>query len=326
MNVQKVISVSPRGFCAGVDRAVKAVEDTLAIFGAPVYVKHQIVHNRYVVEALEKKGAVTIEAVSEIPDGAVAVFSAHGSPPAHFTEARSRGIRVIDATCPLVTKVHLEMQRFLRDGYSVVYIGHVGHIEGIGVIAESPERLIPIVETVEDVEKLDIGNPEKLAYLTQTTLSVSDTSIVIEALKKKYPQIVAPPLSDICYATTNRQEAIRVLAKESDLVLILGSQSSSNSTRLMEAARAEGCRAYLIDDISQLDLAWMDGVSVVGLSAGASGPEHLIQEAREYFVTRGATPEELIARSETRQFSEPFDLMNLKKEERGKEMVMGISA
>lgn len=313
MNVQKVISVSPRGFCAGVDRAVKAVEDTLEIFGAPVYVKHQIVHNKYVVEALEKKGAVTIESVSEIPDGGVVVFSAHGSPPEHFTEARSRGIRVIDATCPLVTKVHLEMQRFLRDGFEVVYIGHLGHIEGIGVIGESTEKDIPIVETVEDVEKLDIGNPEKLAYLTQTTLSTQDTSVVIEALKKKYPQIVAPPLSDICYATTNRQEAVGELAKVSDLVLILGSQSSSNSTRLMEAARDAGCAAYLIEDISRLDPSWMEGVSVVGLSAGASVPEHLVRAAREYFVSRGATAEELSVRSEQMEFAEPLDLMNVRK-------------
>lgn len=313
MNVQKVISVSPRGFCAGVDRAVKAVEDTIEIFGAPVFVKHQIVHNEYVVRDLEAKGAVTIENMSEIPDGAVVVFSAHGSPPAHYEEARTRGIRIIDATCPLVTKVHLEMQRFIRDGYVVVYIGHVGHIEGIGVIAESTEKDIPIVETAEDVEKLEIGNPEKLAYLTQTTLSISDTSVVIGALKKKYPQIVAPPLSDICYATTNRQEAVRELAKVSDLVLILGSQSSSNSTRLMETVRAEGCDAYLIDDIDQLDPAWLEGVSTVGMSAGASVPEHLVKAAREYFVSRGARAEELSVRSEQMEFVGPIGLMNVRK-------------
>ncbi len=312
-SVQKVIVVSPRGFCAGVDRAVKAVEDTIEIFGAPVFVKHQIVHNEYVVRDLEAKGAVTIENMSEIPDGAVVVFSAHGSPPAHYEEARTRGIRIIDATCPLVTKVHLEMQRFIRDGYVVVYIGHVGHIEGIGVIAESTEKDIPIVETAEDVEKLEIGNPEKLAYLTQTTLSISDTSVVIGALKKKYPQIVAPPLSDICYATTNRQEAVRELAKVSDLVLILGSQSSSNSTRLMETVRAEGCDAYLIDDIDQLDPAWLEGVSTVGMSAGASVPEHLVKAAREYFVSRGARAEELSVRSEQMEFVEPIGLMNVRK-------------
>lgn len=312
-SVQKVIVVSPRGFCAGVDRAVKAVEDTLDIFGAPVFVKHQIVHNEYVVRDLEAKGAVTIESMSEIPDGAVVVFSAHGSPPAHYEEARTRGIRIIDATCPLVTKVHLEMQRFIRDGYVVVYIGHLGHIEGIGVIAESTEKDIPIVETAEDVEELEIGNPEKLAYLTQTTLSIQDTQMVIDVLKKKYPQIVAPPLSDICYATTNRQEAVRELAKVSDLVLILGSQSSSNSTRLMETVRAEGCDAYLIDDIDQLDPAWLEGVSTVGMSAGASVPEHLVKAAREYFVSRGARAEELSVRSEQMEFVEPIGLMNVRK-------------
>lgn len=315
MNVQKVITVSPRGFCAGVERAVKAVEDTIDIFGAPVYVKHQIVHNEHVVRDLEAKGVVTIERVSEIPDGSVAVFSAHGSPPEQYEEARARGIRIIDATCPLVTKVHFEMRRFIRDGYAVVYIGHAGHIEGVGVIAESVEKEIPIVETLEDVEKLDIGNPGKLAYLTQTTLSVSDAGIVIEALKKKYPQIVAPPLSDICYATTNRQEAIVELAKVSDLVLILGSKSSSNSTRLMETARVMGRPAYLIDDIGQLDPAWLEGVSIVGISAGASVPEHLVEEAREYFVSRGAVTEELSVRSEQMAFVEPIELIDAKKKQ-----------
>lgn len=318
MRVQKVITVSPRGFCAGVERAVRAVEGALDIFGAPVYVKHQIVHNKHVVGDLEAKGARTIEDLSEVPDGAVVVFSAHGSTPAQYVEAKRRNLRVIDATCPLVTKVHLEMQRFLRDGFDVIYIGHSGHIEGIGVTAESTEKPIPMVETVEDVERLSIGNPEKLAYLTQTTLSVFDTGRVIEALKKKYPHIVAPPLSDICYATTNRQEAIQELAKVSDLVLVLGSKSSSNSTRLMEAARATGCEAHLIEDIHQLDPAWMNGVSVVGLSAGASGPEHLIQESLAYFVAQGAIHEELNVRSERMEFSDPLELMNVREEQKNK--------
>lgn len=293
---------------------MKAVEDTLAIFGAPVYVKHQIVHNKYVVEALEKKGAVTIEAVSEIPDGGVAVFSAHGSPPAHFMEARSRGIRVIDATCPLVTKVHLEMQRFLRDGFDVIYIGHVGHIEGIGVVAESENKKIPIVETVADVERLDIGMPEKLAYLTQTTLSVFDTGVVIDALRKKYPQIVAPPLSDICFATTNRQEAVRELARATDLVLILGSKNSSNSTRLMETAKAEGKRAHLIDDVSSLDSSWFLGATSIGVSAGASAPEHLVESVVGYFTRQGAQREDLITKFEHMEFIEPPELSLARKE------------
>jgi 4-hydroxy-3-methylbut-2-enyl diphosphate reductase len=307
-SVKKVIVASPRGFCAGVSRAVNAVEDTIAIFGAPVYVKHQIVHNKYVVENLEKKGAVTIEEVSEIPDGAVVVFSAHGSPPAHFVEARSRGIRVIDATCPLVTKVHLEMQRFLRDGYFVVYIGHAGHAEGIGVIGEARGKEVPMVETVADVERLDIGNPEKIAYLTQTTLSIHDTDIIIEALKRKYPQIVAPPLSDICYATTNRQEAVRELARATDLVIILGSENSSNSTRLMETALSEGVTAYLIDDASALGALSLDGIERIGVSAGASAPEGVVLSVIDYFVARGATREDLVVRAEVLSFAEPPEI------------------
>jgi 4-hydroxy-3-methylbut-2-enyl diphosphate reductase len=307
-SVKKVIVASPRGFCAGVSRAVKAVEDTIEIFGAPVYVKHQIVHNKYVVEALEKKGAVTIEEVSEIPDGGVAVFSAHGSPPAHFTEARSRGIRVIDATCPLVTKVHLEMQRFVRDGFEVLYIGHVGHAEGVGVIGEAPGKKIPMVETVADVERLDIGNPEKIAYLTQTTLSIRDTSIIIGALKRKYPQIVAPPLSDICYATTNRQEAVRELARVVDLVLILGSRNSSNSTRLMETASSEDARAYLIEDSFALEAIPLDGIERIGVSAGASAPEEVVSSVVDYFVARGATREDFITQTETMSFAEPLEI------------------
>lgn len=308
LRVQKVITVSPRGFCAGVSRAVKAVEDALEIFGAPVYVKHEIVHNRHVVEALEKKGAVTIENISEIPDGAVAVFSAHGSPPAHFIEARRRGIRVIDATCPLVTKVHLEMRRFLRDGYAVVYIGHAGHVEGVGVIGESSGEYIPIVETAEDVERLDVGNPSKMAYLTQTTLSVRDTDVVIGALKKKYPQIVAPPLSDICYATTNRQDAVRELARAVDAVLILGSRNSSNSTRLMELALGEGVPAYLIDDVDAVYALPLRGIERIGVSAGASAPEEVVSGVIEYFLSRGAVREELIVKAETMSFAEPPEI------------------
>lgn len=311
-NVRKVLLASPRGFCAGVARAVKAVEDTLEIFGAPVYVKHEIVHNKHVVEALEKKGAITIEELSEAPDGSVVVFSAHGSPVAHYTEARARGMRLIDATCPLVTKVHLEVQRFLKDGYSIVYIGHQGHIEGVGVLGEAPDVTIPIVETVADVEKLDIGSPEKLVYLTQTTLSIDDTKKVIEALQKRYPQIVAPPLEDICFATTNRQTAVKALAKECDLVLIVGSQSSSNSTRLMETANALGTRSYLIDDVKDIDVSWFEGVEVVGMSAGASAPEHLVQGVVAFITSQGATVEDFVVKPETMKFAEPLELMKIR--------------
>lgn len=313
ISVKKVLLATPRGFCAGVSRAVKAVEDTLQIFGAPVYIKHEIVHNKHVVAELEAKGIITIEDLREAPDSAVVVFSAHGSLPEHYHEAKRRTMRLIDATCPLVTKVHLEVGRFLKEGYKIVYIGHRGHIEGLGVLGEAEVGSIPLVETVEDVEKLDIGSPEKLIYLTQTTLSIDDTAIVIEALEKKYPQIVAPPLSDICFATTNRQEAVKALAKVSQLVLILGSKSSSNSTRLMETARAQGVEAYLIDDITQLDEKWLENKETVGISAGASAPERLVQELVAYFTKRGVTAEDFITKSETMQFAEPLELMQLKR-------------
>ncbi|MBP9728378.1 MAG: 4-hydroxy-3-methylbut-2-enyl diphosphate reductase [Candidatus Moranbacteria bacterium] len=312
--VKKVLLASPRGFCAGVARAVKAVEDTLEIFGAPVYVKHEIVHNKHVVDALEKKGAITIEELSEAPEGAVVVFSAHGSPVAHYTEAKARNMRLIDATCPLVTKVHLEVQRFLRDGYRIIYIGHKGHIEGIGVLGEAPDVSIPIVETVADVELLDIGNPEKLVYLTQTTLSIDDTKLVIEALQKKYPHIVAPPLEDICFATTNRQEAVKALAKECDLVLIVGSRSSSNSTRLMETANACGTRSYLVDDVREVKSEWFENVEVVGISAGASAPEHLVQDIITHITAHGARAEDFIVKPETMKFAEPLELMKIRAE------------
>lgn len=313
ISVKKVLLAAPRGFCAGVARAIKAVEDTLEIFGSPIYVKHEIVHNKHVVANLEARGIITIENLSEAPDGAVVVFSAHGSPKEHYTEAKRRRMRLIDATCPLVTKVHLEVHRFLKDGYEIVYIGHRGHIESIGVLGEAENEVIPLVETVVEVEKLDIGNPEKLVYLTQTTLSVDDTGQVIAALKKKYPQIVAPPLSDICFATTNRQEAVKALAKVTDLILILGSRTSSNSTRLKETALAEGTAAYLIDDVSELDEAWLTGVKTVGISAGASAPEKLVQRVVDYFATLGVVAEDFIVKAETMTFAEPLQLMQLKK-------------
>lgn len=312
-SVKKVLVASPRGFCAGVARAVKAVEDTLEIFGSPVYVKHEIVHNKHVVKDIESKGAITIEKLSEAPDGAVIVFSAHGSPPAHYAEAKLRGMRLIDATCPLVTKVHLEVHRFLKEGYTIIYIGHKGHVEGIGVLGESEGTKIPLVESVEDVKNLDIGSPEKLIYLTQTTLSIDDTKTIIAALRQKYPNIIAPPLEDICYATTNRQDAVKELAKVSQLVLIVGSKTSSNSTRLMETARMCGAVSYLVDDVTDLDKTWFDGVEVVGISAGASAPEKLVQGVIEYFSQLGAQVEDFVVKAENMKFSEPLELMNLRK-------------
>lgn len=315
-SVKKVLLASPRGFCAGVARAIKAVEDTLEIFGKPVYVKHEIVHNKHVVKDLERKGAITIEDLDEAPDGAIVVFSAHGSPPEHYREALARGMRLIDATCPLVTKVHLEVQRFLKDGYQIIYIGHKHHIEGVGVLGEAPGVHIPLIETVEDVDKLDINQPEKLVYLTQTTLSLDDTKQVIEALQKKYPQIIAPPLEDICYATTNRQTAVKELAKVCDLVLIVGSQSSSNSKRLMETANAHGSIAYLVDDVTDLNPVWFKNVEVVGMSAGASAPEHLVQNIVAHITSQGAMIEDFIVKPETMKFAEPLELMKIRAEQK----------
>lgn len=313
--VKKVLLATPRGFCAGVSRAVKAVEDTLEIFGAPVYVKHEIVHNKHVVADLSAKGIITIESLSEVPEGAVVVFSAHGSIRDHYREAQNRHIRLIDATCPLVTKVHLEVGRFLKEQYQIIYIGHHGHIEGLGVLSEAEAGFIPLVETVEDVENLNIGSPEKLVYLTQTTLSLDDTAVVIQALREKYPQIIAPPLSDICFATTNRQEAVKALAKASDLVLILGSKNSSNSTRLMETARKEGVEAYLIDDVSELDTEWLIDKETIGISAGASAPEKLVVGVAEYFRGQGVAVEDFVVGAENMHFAEPLELMQMREKE-----------
>ncbi len=308
---KKIWLALPRGFCAGVERAVNTVEQTLKLFGAPVYVKHEIVHNKHVVAQLAKQGAVTVENLSEVPAGSVVVFSAHGSPRVHYEEAKSRHLTLIDATCPLVTKVHLELLRYLKDGYRVVYIGHQGHVEGVGVLGEAPEEEIPIVGTPEDVEALDLGQPEKMVYLTQTTLSLDETAAVIQALQKKYPQMIAPPLQDICFATTNRQTAVKALAVQSELVLIFGSQNSSNSQRLMETARAAGTTAYLIDDIASLDEAWLVGKKTIGISAGASAPEAVVLEAVAFFRERGYVIEDLLALEENMHFSLPLELLQL---------------
>ena len=312
MEQKRILLASPRGFCAGVARAVAAVEETLRICGAPVYVKHEIVHNRHVVADLERKGAITIEMLSEAPEGSVVVFSAHGSPRAHYEEARERKVTLIDATCPLVTKVHLELLRYLKEGYRVLYIGHRGHIEGVGVLGEAPDEEIPIIETVSDVDRLDLGNPEKLVYLTQTTLSIDETADIIAALKGKYPQISAPPLQDICFATTNRQIAVKALARQVELVLIFGSQNSSNSRRLMETVRAAGTESYLVDDISMIDEAWLSGKQAIGISAGASAPERVISDAVDFFRQRDYAVEDFEALEENMRFTPPPELLNMR--------------
>jgi len=315
-SIKKIITVEPRGFCAGVARSVKVVEDCLGIFGAPVYVKHAIVHNKTVVADLEKKGAITIEHVDDIPEGSVAIFSAHGSPPEHFEKARKRNIRVIDATCPLVTKVHIEMIKFIKEGYRVVYIGHKGHVEGLGVIGEAKKLGIevPIIESVSDVDVFDCSDGEKLALLTQTTLSIDEADEIVKALKKKCPHVKLPPVVDICYATTNRQKAITELTQKVDIIFVVGSITSSNSKRLVEVARQNDCKAHLIDGINEIEEGWLNGLAVIGISAGASAPEYKVKEIVDYFVEQGAMYEKLSVVEENMQFTEPLELMKIRRE------------
>ncbi len=308
--VEKIITVAPRGFCAGVARSIKVVEDCLELFGAPVYIKHAIVHNKTVVTDLEARGAVTVELVEDIPDGAVAVFSAHGSPPSDYDKAKERDIRVIDATCPLVTKVHMEMHHFAKEGCHVVYIGHKGHVEGLGVIGEAEQYGIdvPVIENVDDVIALPYDNDAKIAYLTQTTLSIDETRDIIAGLKERFHNIIEPPTQDICYATTNRQEAIRKLAAVVDVIIVVGSQTSSNSNRLREVAEGEGCAAYLVDAVDEIQSLWVEGVKHIGVSAGASAPEYRVQEIVDYFIQQNAIHEELRVADEKMRFTEPVEL------------------
>ncbi len=272
----QVILAQPRGFCAGVERAIAIVEMALEKFGPPVYVRHEIVHNPHVVERLRKKGAVFVEETDDIPEGAATIFSAHGVAEAVEEHANRRGLNVIDATCPLVEKVHKEGQRYAKLGYEIIMIGHDGHPEVEGTLGRIPAKVHLISET-EDVAKLDVADPSKLAYVTQTTLSVDDTKEVIDALKARFPGIIGPSTKDICYATQNRQAAVRELAKHVDVVLVIGARNSSNSSRLQERAQEEGIDAYLIEDATQLDPAWVKGKAAVGITAGASAPEDLVQ-------------------------------------------------
>jgi 4-hydroxy-3-methylbut-2-enyl diphosphate reductase len=306
----KIILANPRGFCAGVNMAIESLERALDLFGSPLYVYHEIVHNKYVVDRFKARGVTFVESLSEVPIGAPLLYSAHGVSPQIREEARSRDIKAIDATCPLVTKVHLEAVKYAKSGYTIVLIGHEGHDEVIGTMGEAPDRMI-LVETAEDVENLNI-NPEKIAYLTQTTLSVDDANIVIAALRKKFPQIANPPKDDICYATQNRQVAVRELAPKCDLVLVLGSQNSSNSKRLAEIANALGPHAHLIDSVDDLRSEWFDGVETVLITAGASAPETNVQECIRFLETHyGATIDEQWVREENVHFPLPKTLREL---------------
>src|SRR6201988_2231374 len=275
-NGKILLRVRPRGFCAGVVRAVDIVELALEAYGAPVYVHHEIVHNTYVVEQLRRRGAIFVETITEVPSGSVLVFSAHGVPPTVRTEAKERSLRVIDATCPLVTKVHLEALKFAREKRTIILIGHRDHQEIIGTSGEAPDRTLG-VDSVAAVDALKVDEPEKLAFLTQTTLSLYDTQEIVARLRQKFPSIKGPASDDICYATQNRQEAAEQVAKDVDLILVVGSPNSSNSNRLVEVAQRSGVRAQLIDSAQDIDVKWLDGVERVGLTAGASAPEVLVE-------------------------------------------------
>jgi 4-hydroxy-3-methylbut-2-enyl diphosphate reductase len=281
-----LLLASPRGWCAGVDRAVDVVEQLLVLHGAPVYVRKQIVHNLHVVRDLEAKGAIFVDEIEEVPEGSVTVFSAHGVSPAVRAEADARNLTVMDATCPLVTKVHMQAIRYARDGFTMVFIGHEGHEEVEGTMGEAPDHMV-LVHDEAAVDALDIGDPEKLVYLTQTTLSVSETAAIIRRLQQKYPQIQGPVKEDICYATSNRQAAVEELAKEVELMIVLGSANSSNTVRLADLANDLGVPAYRIDDETEIDPAWVDGVTRVGITSGASAPESLVTRVCEWFRARG---------------------------------------
>ena len=283
---KRILLAAPRGYCAGVDRAVQAVEQALELNGAPVYVRKEIVHNKHVVKQLAKRGAIFVEEETEVPEGEVVVFSAHGVAPTVHENAHVRRLRTIDATCPLVTKVHVEARKFAQQGYTIILVGHEGHEEVEGTTGEAPDNIV-LVQSAEEVEGLELEDPDHVAYITQTTLSLDETSGIIDKLKQKFPNIVGPKSDDICYATTNRQIAVKELAKECELVLVIGSANSSNSNRLVDVTREQGVAAHLIDDETSIDPAWLDGVETVGITSGASAPEELVEQLVEFFSERG---------------------------------------
>jgi 4-hydroxy-3-methylbut-2-enyl diphosphate reductase len=285
--VKRVLLASPRGYCAGVERAVDTVERALKVYGPPVYVRKQIVHNSHVVQELRARGAIFVESVEDVPTGATLVFSAHGIAPAVREAAREQGLVSIDATCPLVTKVHTQARRYAAGGYHLVFIGHAGHEEVEGTMGEAPDRIV-LVESVADVERLDLP-PGPLAYITQTTLSVDETRQIIAALQQRFPHIEGPAKEDICYATTNRQRAVKELAHEVELLLVIGSRNSSNSKRLVEVARNAGVESHLVNDVGEIDEQWLAGVETAGITSGASAPERLVREVCDWFRARGVT-------------------------------------
>ena len=312
MALTRLVLAKPRGFCAGVERAIDIVEQALEVFDKPVYVRKEIVHNRHVVETLREKGAVFVEEISEIPPGATAIFSAHGVAPSVWDEAKGKQLRILDATCPLVTKVHLEVQRYAREDYSIILIGHEDHDEVIGTRGEAPDR-IQVVDTVEGVQKLSVPDPQKVVCLTQTTLSVDDTADIMEALRERFPAMTLPAKDDICYATQNRQRAVKEMAKEVDLVLVIGATNSSNSNRLREVGETAGVKARLIQQVSDLAPGDFEGVSRVGVTSGASTPENLVQEVVDYCRRIGVGEiEDLAVTEENVKFLLPAELTRAK--------------
>ncbi len=307
----RVLVAKPRGFCAGVVMAIETLERALEYLGTPLYVFHEIVHNKYVVQTFRERGVVFVSSLEEVPEGSNVLFSAHGVSPQVREIARRRKLFAIDATCPLVTKVHLEARRYARAGYYIILIGHAGHDEVVGTMGEAPDRIV-LVETPEDVDKLDFPPDAKLAYLTQTTLSVDDANRIVEALRRRYPQIVGPPKEDICYATQNRQEAVKQIARMAQLVLVVGSKNSSNSIRLTEVAREQGVPARLVDGPQDLVRDWFDGIDTVGLTAGASAPENLVEGVIKWLEREfGAVAEEVVVREEDVYFPLPRELREL---------------
>jgi 4-hydroxy-3-methylbut-2-enyl diphosphate reductase len=290
MDVKKILLASPRGYCAGVERAVETVEQALELYGAPVYVRKQIVHNIHVVRDLERKGAIFVDTENEVPEGETVVFSAHGVAPSVHANSAAKRLNTIDATCPLVTKVHTQAKRYAAQGYTIVLIGHAGHEEVEGTMGEAPESIV-LVNDAEEAEALELApeRAEKLAYITQTTLSVDETKDIIAVLRRRFPHINAPKKGDICYATSNRQWAVKELLSEVDFLIAIGSQNSSNSKRLVDVARANGVPSELIDDETELDETWFDGCVTVGITSGASAPEHLVERVCDWFRARGVT-------------------------------------
>jgi 4-hydroxy-3-methylbut-2-en-1-yl diphosphate reductase len=306
---RRVLLAAPRGYCAGVDRAVVSVEKALDLYGPPIYVRKQIVHNKHVVETLEARGAIFVDETDEVPEGSIVVFSAHGVAPSVHEEARQRNLRTIDATCPLVTKVHHEARRFAAEGYDILLIGHEGHEEVVGTTGEAPAD-IRLVEGPEDIGSVDVRDPSRVAWLSQTTLSVDETVATVDGLRQRFPLLVDPPSDDICYATQNRQVAVKEIAAATDLMLVVGSRNSSNSVRLVEVAREAGVpAAYLVDKAAEIDEKWLDGVQAVGVTSGASVPEILVRGVLEWLAERGWTDvEEVTSAQESLLFALPPEL------------------